>query len=295
MATLTSIHDFATARKLDPNVVAGVIAAKKIPVLYTAGDVAKGGFHLYDDKVLAAHVITHLTKVASDERRAAEEIARLKAVEDERREAAAKLDPATTRILQAIREMEGIAIGGIRADIQSMDANALNSAEEFSERFQKIEDQNVHIFKAITLLTEKLDALRNQPAAAPAAPPIDYTPAVKPDTPAANSGKVKIGIIGLLPVQEGEIRKEFGTKFDLRFFETAQSRSNSFADSARFLDGAIVMIGKVGHSVEDVLKAHSVDFHRCNGSVSGLRIMLRTIAEGLDKGLLWKESYRYAA
>jgi len=86
----------------------------------------------------------------------------------------------------------------------------------------------------------------------------------------SKTGKNKVLIVGLLPEQEGNIKKEFGEFVDLRFFNSKKS-TDSLKPLSSGCDQIIVMTKFISHSKYHIVKNSGVPVIHCNGGISGLK------------------------
>lgn len=113
---------------------------------------------------------------------------------------------------------------------------------------------------------------------------VDTVPIRTEHRPTMPSSKPKVKrkqilIVGLLGVQEEEIKKQFGAAFTLKFL-TADANSSRMRELAKSSDVSIAMIAYIHHGVSAILKKASKNFHYVNGCVKDLTRVLGSISVG---------------
>lgn len=95
--------------------------------------------------------------------------------------------------------------------------------------------------------------------------------APRPRTPS----KPRVGVVGLLPVQAGEISKTFGVDVDLQFWNDGEDKGKlrNIADACEVV---FLHVRHSGHHTDQVLKAHGANIRRVTGGVSQMKFCVKT-------------------
>jgi len=90
--------------------------------------------------------------------------------------------------------------------------------------------------------------------------------------------KLTVLIVGLLPVQENEIRQSYGEKYNLRFFKS-EDNLHQLQSSAASADVVFVAASFVGHRHIDCVKNHNSNVILYHGGTSRLKQVIETEIE----------------
>ena len=89
------------------------------------------------------------------------------------------------------------------------------------------------------------------------------------------STKQKVLVIGLLGSQEQRIARDFGHKYDLRFFRAAK-RTSGLRKKMQNCDRVMAMTSFINHNISEIVDRHA-GYVPIGGSVSSLRQQLEGI------------------
>lgn len=87
--------------------------------------------------------------------------------------------------------------------------------------------------------------------------------------PASTKRLPKVGVVGLLPIQAGEISAEFGASMDLTFWDGGDH--SALKSMAKNCDVVFIHTRHARHSWDQTLQSHGTNIQRVTGGVSNLK------------------------
>lgn len=90
--------------------------------------------------------------------------------------------------------------------------------------------------------------------------------------------KPHVGVVGLLPVQAGEIVKEFGEHLNLVFWNDGEDKSR-LRHIATGCEAVFLHTRHSGHHTDQLLKAHGANLRRITGGTSNMKVSIRAYFE----------------
>lgn len=94
--------------------------------------------------------------------------------------------------------------------------------------------------------------------------------------------KISVGVVGLMPQQNGYIAQEFAEFVDLQFWGLEDNKKGLEAMS-KSCAMIFVHIRHISHTVDDLLKMHGANYTRVGGGVTSIKEAIRTYLNSVIK------------